>query len=178
MSIISPPTVSRITKHIAPTGLHATTLANGTLVFANDATVDELVIDVDATGAALSCLIEYQFQIPDDFIAFAGLADDLIVQAIQDGVAIDAVGDVAITVVVLDTSGTVVDDGSIADVALTAAYVQYDCPLTTGGTFVAGDFIVVQVTIAAKGGLANEAADGARCTVPKIKYIAENILYS
>ena len=172
MSIIAPQPKDDY-KYIDPIGLYATTLANGTITIVNDATADELAIHFESTAAAINCVFEMMFQIPADFKSFAGLADDLVIEAYQDVAAVDAVGDIALTVAVLDTVGTTVDDGSIADIALTAAYVALDCPLVTGGAFAVGDYITVQISVITTGGDVSENLDAALVLFPKIKYIPQ-----
>lgn len=160
-------------KYIDLIGLFATTLANGTITIVNDAGADELAIHFESTGAAINCVFEIMFQIPADFKAFAGHADDIVVPAYQDGDSGDGVGDIAITVQVLDTAGAVVDDGSIADIALTGAYIDHDAPLVTGGAFVAGDYCVVQISVITTGAMASELGDDALVQLPRIKYIPQ-----
>ncbi len=172
MSVIAPQPKDDF-KYIDLIGLYATTLANGTITIVNDAGADELAIHFESTGAAINCVFEMLFQIPADFKAFAGHADDIVVSAYQDGNSGDGEGDIALTVAVLDTSGTTVDDGSIADIALTAAYVDLDAPLVTGGTFVAGDYCVIQISVITTGGDVSENNDDALVLFPKIKYIPQ-----
>jgi len=155
-------------KYIKPTGLYAPTLTDCTAILVNDAAEDELAFDITSVINPLVCLLEFDFIIPADFKAFGGLADDLVVRAIQDA---GGVGDLTITVVVLDTSGTVIDDSSIATIALTGAYANYDCPLVTAGAFVAGDHITVQITLDAT--VAGAVGDDGRITIPKLKYIPQ-----
>lgn len=156
-------------KYIEPIGLYAETLVNCTNVLVNDATIDELVFDIDITGA-VAATIELQYQIPADFKAFAGQADDLSLRFIQDADSGDGVGDVGLTVNVLDTSGTDCDDDSIAAVAGTGAYVTLDCAMDAG-VFVAGDYIIVQLLVAEIVG--SEVGDGCRISIPKLKYIPQ-----
>jgi len=170
MSIIAPQPKDDY-KYIDPIGLYASAVANGNVAIANDATVDELVFDGNATAAAYTLLIELQYQIPADFKAFGGLADDLTIQFIQDADSGDGVGDLGLTIVVLDSLGNVVDDSSIAAVAGTAGFVTLDCPLVTAGTWTIGDYFVVQISIAQIG--ACENLDGVRFTIPKLKYIPQ-----
>jgi hypothetical protein len=157
-------------KYIKPTGLYAPTLTDCTAILVNDAAEDELAFDITSVINPLVCLLEFDFVIPADFKAFGGLADDLVVRALQDAVA-SLLGNLTITVVVLDSAGVVVDDSSIATIALTAAYANYDCPLVTGGTFVAGDHITVQITLDAT--VAGAVGDDGRITIPKLKYIPQ-----
>jgi hypothetical protein len=156
-------------KYIEPIGLYAETLANCTNVLANDAVVDELVFDIDITGA-VAATIELMYQIPADFKAFAGQADDLSLRFIQDGDSGDGVGDVGLSVNVLDTLGVDCDDDSIAAIAGTGAYVTLDCAMDAG-TFVVGDYFIVQIIIAEIVG--SEAGDACRITIPKLKYIPQ-----
>jgi len=172
MSILLPP-LTKPFKYLEPIGLYATTLANGTITLINDSGADELAIHFESTGAAINCVFEMMFQIPDDFKKFAGLADDIVVSAYQDGNSGDGEGDIALTVAVLDTSGTTVDDSSIADIALTAAYVALDAPLITGGSFAHGDYITVQISVITKAAGASENGDDALVLFPKIKYIPQ-----
>jgi len=172
MTIIAPK-LREAYKFIDLIGFYATTLANGTITIVNDPTADELAIHFESTGAAINCVFELMFQIPADFKSFAGLADDLEIEAYQDGDSGDGEGDIALTVSVLDTSGTTVDDGSIADIALTAAYVALDCPLVTGGAFAVGDYCTVQISVITTGGDVSENGDDALVLFPKIKYIPQ-----
>lgn len=167
MTIIAPEPIDAY-KYIKPTGFYAPTLTDCTAILVNDAAEDELAFDITSVINPLVCLLEFDFVIPSDFKAFGGLADDLVVRAIQDA---GGVGDLTITVVVLDSAGVVVDDGSITTIALTGAYVDYDCPLVTGGTFVAGDHITVQITLDAT--VAGAVGDDGRITIPKLKYIPQ-----
>jgi len=160
-------------KYLEPIGFYATTLANGTITLVNDATADELAIHFESTGAAINCVFEMMFQIPDDFKKFEGIATDIVVSAYQDGNSGDGEGDIALTVAVLDSAGATVDDSSIADIALTAAYVALDAPLVTGGTFVHGDYITIQISIITKGADVSENGDDALVLFPKIKYIPQ-----
>lgn len=168
MSIIAPQPKDDY-KYIDPIGLYAETLVNCTNVIANDAAIDELVFDIDITGA-VDALIELMFQIPADFKAFAGQADDLELQFIQDGDSGDGVGDCTLTVNVIDTNGTNSDDNGIAAVDGTGAYVVLDCAIDAGA-FVVGDYFVVQITIDENVG--SEAGDAVRVSIPKIKYIPQ-----
>ena len=172
MSVIAPQPKDDY-KYIDLIGLFSTVLANGTITIVNDAGADELAIHFESTGAAIDCVFTITFQIPADFKAFAGLADDLEISAYQDGDSGDGEGDIALTVQVLDTLGAVVDDGSIADVALTAAYVILDCPLVTAGAFVAGDYCTVVISVITTGGDVSEGGDDALVVLPKIKYIPQ-----
>ncbi len=172
MSILVPP-FTKPFKYLELTGFYSTTLANGTITIINDTGDDELVMHFESSGAAINCVLELLLQIPDDFKKFEGIATDLVIRAYQDGNSGDGVGDIALTVAVLDTSGATVDDGSIADVALTAAYVSLDCPLITGGAFVAGDYITVQISVITTGADVSENGDDALVTFPKIKYIPQ-----
>ena len=168
MSIIAPQPKDDY-KYIDPIGLYATTLANCTCVIANDATIDELVFDVDVTGA-MDALIELMFQIPADFKAFANQADDLELSFIQDGDSGDGVGDVGITVDVIDSAGTDSDDDSIAAVAGTGAFVVLDCAIDAGAWAV-GDYFIVRITLDEIVG--SEAGDNCMVSIPKIKYIPQ-----
>jgi hypothetical protein len=76
----------------------------------------------------------------------------------------------AITVSVIDSAGTDCDDDTINDIALTGAFVALDCAMNAG-TFVAGDYITVEILVTSKGGNASEAGDGARVSIPKLKYM-------
>ena len=172
MSITTPQHVKPF-KYLEPIGIFASTLANGTITLVNDATADELAIHFESTGAAINCVFEMMFQIPADFKKFEGIATDLVLRAYQDGNSGDGVGDIALTVAVLDTSGATVDDSSIDDIALTGAYVSLDCPLVTGGTFAVGDYIVVQISVITKAAGVSENGDDALVTIPKIKYIPQ-----
>lgn len=172
MSVIAPQPKDDF-KFIDLIGLYSTVLANGTITLVNDATADELAIHFESTGAAINCVFTITFQIPADFKSFAGHADDIVVSAYQDGDSGDGVGDIALTVGVLDTSGTTVDDGSIADIALTGAYVDHDAPLVTGGAFVAGDYCTVVISVITTGAMASENGDDALVILPKIKYIPQ-----
>lgn len=172
MSILIPP-FTKTFKYLEPLGFFATTLANGTITIINDSGADELALHFESTGAAINCVFEMMFQIPEDFKKFAGLADDIVVSAYQDGNSGDGVGDIALTVAVLDDAGTTVDDSSIADVALTAAYVALDAPLVTGGTFSHGDYITVQISVITTGADVSENGDDALVLFPKIKYIPQ-----
>lgn len=168
MSIIAPQPKDDY-KYINPIGLYAETLANCTNVLANDAAIDELVFDIDITGA-VDALIELAFQIPADFKAFAGQDDDLVIQFIQDADSGDGVGDCSLTVNVIDTAGTNSDDNDIAAVAGTAAYVELDCAIDAGAWAV-GDYFVVQIQIDEIVG--TEAGDAVRVSIPRIKYIPQ-----
>ena len=162
MSIIVPkPTLPF--KYIKPSGLVATTLTNCTAVLVNNAAEDELVYDIDASGAG-SCVLEFDFVIPDDFKKFANKSDDFSVRATQD---LGASNDSTITVNVLDTSGTDSDDDSIAATDLTNVFATYDCAIDAGA-FVAGDHITVQITTTNP---AND--DDCMITIPKLKYIPQ-----
>ena len=172
MSILIPP-LTKPFKYLELTGFYATTLANGTITIINDTGDDELVMHFESSGAAINCVFELLIQIPDDFKKFLGGSDDLVIRAYQDGNSGDGEGDIALTVAVLDTSGATVDDSSIADIALTAAYVALDCPLVTGGAFIAGDYITVQISIITTGADVSENGDDALVTFPKIKYIPQ-----
>ncbi len=172
MSLILP-SLTLPFKYLELLGIYATTLANGTITIENDTGADELAIHFESTGAAINCVIELLYQIPEDFKKFEGIATDLVIQAYQDGDSGDGEGDIALTVAVLDTSGATVDDSSIADIALTAAYVALDCPLVTGGAFVAGDYITVQISVITKGADVSENGDDALVLFPKIKYIPQ-----
>ena len=168
MSIIAPE-MREAYKYIAPIGLHGDTLVNCTNVIANDAALDELVFDIDISGA-VDAEINLAFQIPADFKQFAGHADDVVVSFIQDGDSGDGVGDVSITVNVIDTAGTVSDDGGIAAVAGTAGYVVLDCAIDAGAWAV-GDYFVVQIVIDEIVG--SEAGDAVRVSIPLVKYIPQ-----
>ncbi len=168
MSVIAPQPKDDY-KYIDPIGLYATTLANCTVVLANDATLDELVFDIDISGA-VDALIELMFQIPADFKAFAGQADDLVVQFIQDGDSGDGVGDCTLTINVIDTNGTNSDDNGINAVDGTGGYVELDCAIDAGA-WVVGDYFVVQITIDENVG--SEAGDAVRVSIPKLKYIPQ-----
>jgi hypothetical protein len=124
---------------------------------------------VDATGD-LTWEFWISFRLPSDFKKFAGASDDLSLQAVQDADSGDGVGDCAITIDVLDSSGTDADDDSVDDEALTGSYATYDCAIT-GGSFSAGDQIVVKITVQAKSGDSTENGDGVRVTHPDLKYI-------
>jgi len=156
-------------KYIAPIGLYAETLVNCTNVLANDAALDELVFDIDITGA-VDAEINLAFQIPADFKAFAGQADDLVVQFIQDADSGDGVGDCTLTINVIDTAGTVSDDGGIAAVDGTGGYVVLDCAIDAGAWAV-GDYFVVQIVIDENVG--SEAGDAVRVSIPLLKYIPQ-----
>lgn len=156
-------------KYIDPIGLHADTLVNCTNVLANDAALDELVFDIDITGA-VDAEINLTFQIPADFKAFANQADDVVVSFIQDGDSGDGVGDCTLTINVIDTAGTVSDDGGIAAVDGTGAYVELDCAIDAGAWAV-GDYFVIQIIIDENVG--SEAGDAVRVSIPKIKYIPQ-----
>ena len=168
MSIIAPQPKDDY-KYIDPIGLYAETLVNCTNVLANDATLDELVFDIDISGA-VDALIELQFQIPADFKQFAGQADDLVIQFIQDADSGDGVGDCTLTINIIDTNGTDSDDDSIAAVDGTAAYVELDCAIDAG-VFAVGDYFVVQIIIDENVG--SEAGDAVRVSIPKLKYIPQ-----
>jgi hypothetical protein len=168
MSIIAPQPKDDY-KYIDPIGLFATTLVNCTCVIANDATLDELVFNVDVAGA-MDAIIELAFQIPADFKAFANQADDLVIQFIQDGDSGDGVGDVGITVDVIDTAGTDSDDDTIAAVAGTAGFVELDCAIDAGAWAV-GDYFIVRITLDEIG--ASEAGDNCMVSIPKLKYIPQ-----
>jgi hypothetical protein len=110
------------------------------------------------------------FQIPADFKMFAGLADDLVVQFIQDGNSGDGVGDCSLTINVIDTNGTNSDDNGIAAVGGTAGFVELDCAIDAGA-FAVGDYFVVQIIIDEIVGSENN--DAVRVSIPLIKYIPQ-----
>lgn len=168
MSVIAPKPKDDY-KYIDPIGLYAETLTNCTNVLALDAAIDELVFDIDITGA-VAAIIELMFQIPADFKAFANQGDDLELQFIQDGDSGDGVGDVSITVNLLDSLGVDSDDDSIVAVAGTAGFVVLDCAIDAG-TFVVGDYFIVQIIIDEIVG--SEAGDACRVSIPKLKYIPQ-----
>lgn len=157
-------------KYIPLSGFQVQTVANGSIDEVINATIDELGFDCDATNAAYSGEIEIAVQLPADFKAFAGQSDDVSVQAIQDADSGDGVGDLGISLDVTDSSGTAADDGSVANTALTGSFATYDCAITAG-SFAAGDWIVVKISILEKG--TNENGDGAIVSLPKIKYIPQ-----
>jgi hypothetical protein len=102
-------------------------------------------------------------------LKFAGGDDDLEIVFIQDADSGDGVGDVALTVDVLDDGGNDADDDDVDDIAGTGSQVTLDCAISAG-TFVEGDYILVKITVQAKSGDTAESGDGARVSVPKIKY--------
>ncbi len=162
MSIIAP-SPRQAYKFIQPTGLFATTLTACTAVVANNAAEDELVIDIDATGAG-NCIIEFDFIIPDDFKAFANQGDDVSIRATQD---LGASNDSTLTINVIDSNGVESDDDSVVTQDLTNVFATYDCAIDAG-TFVAGDHIVIQITTTNP-----DNDDDCMITLPKVKYIPQ-----
>ena len=162
MSITTPPLRQQF-KYMKPTGLFATTLTNCTAVVANNAAEDELVIDIDSTGAG-NCITEFDFIIPDDFKSFANQADDVSIRATQD---LGASNDSTITIDVIDPLGVDSDDDSVAATDLTNVFATYDCAIDAG-TWAVGDYFIVRVTTTNP---AND--DDCMLCLPKIKYIPQ-----
>nr|BDI55215.1 MAG: hypothetical protein [uncultured archaeon] len=150
-------------KYIKPTGLYATTLTACTAILVNNAAEDELVFDIDATGAG-NCIIEFDFIIPADFKAFAGQADDISIRATQD---LGASNDSVITINAIDSGGNEIDDDSVAAQDLSNVFATYDCAIDAGA-FVVGDHITIQITTTNP---AND--DDCMITIPKLKYIPQ-----
>ena len=150
-------------KFIKPTGLYATTLTACTAVLANNAAEDELVLDIDATGAG-NCITEFDFVIPADFKAFANQADDVSIRATQD---LGASNDSTITIDVVDSAGVDSDDDSVNVIDLTNVFATYDCAIDAG-TFAVGDHFIVRITTTNP-----DNDDDCMITVPKVKYIPQ-----
>ena len=151
-------------KYITPSGVYVGTYTNCSGVLVYDSTEDALVLDIDMTGDAAGSKIEFLCQLPADFLKFAGGSDDVAVRAIQDAVAASL--DITLTIDVLDASGADADDDTVDGTALTGSYATYDCAIT-GGTFSAGDFITIRLTLPAT----TASGDGCRIGFPKIKYV-------
>lgn len=168
-SIIVPPHKPESFKYLPISGLFVSAVTNVTFTETINAALDEYCFKFVATGAPV-VTIELAVQLPADFKKFPGASDDLTISAIQDADSGDGVGDMAITVDVLDDAGADADDDTIDDIALTNAFVALDCAIT-GGTFAKGDWITIKIGVTSKGGDASEAGDEASVSLPKIKYI-------
>jgi len=150
-------------KYIKPTGLYATTLTACTAVIVNNAAEDELVFDIDATGAG-NAIIEFDFIIPADFKAFANQGDDISIRATQD---LGASNDSTLTINAIDSAGTEIDDDSVVAQDLTNVFADYDCAIDAGA-FAIGDHITIQITITNP-----DNDDDCMITIPKLKYIPQ-----
>lgn len=126
-----------------------------------DSTKRQIVLDIDATGAAASIDIWCQFIIPSEFHEFPNLSNDLIISAIQDaGADIDA----TITINFYDDAGTDSDDDSVVGTSLTGAWADYDVAIDAG-TFAKGDKVIVKITLSLP-----DADDAVRIAIPIIRY--------
>jgi len=143
-------------------------IANCTMAYALDTTVDEVCLVLTWTGAGTG-KFEIAYQIPPDFWKFLGHSDDLSFQVKQTGDSGDG-ADVTVAIEVYDNAGSNISDASLsASVTSVASFVTRDCAISDpdgDGVAEGGDYIYVLVTIA--GTLENN--DVLTMTIPVIKY--------